>query len=103
MNEREFLIQLDLPGVIIRVRYQKDRGRILWFTVQLEAILEERWSAITRYDTSHGFVHRDDMRPSGEQFKSGPLVFASYEDALNFAIRDLRINAQWYVERYSQW
>jgi hypothetical protein len=103
MIEREFFIGTDLPGVVIRIRYQKDRGRILWFVVQLEIILDEQWLSITRYDTAHGFIHRDDMRPNGEQFKSGPLIFPSYEDGMNFAINDLRTNAAWYVERFNQW
>lgn len=103
MNEREYFIQLDLLGAVIRVRYLKDRGHIVWFVVQLEVLMEEQWSVITRYDTSHGFVHRDDMRPNGEQLKSGPLIFASYEDGMTFAINNLRTNAEWYIERYKQW
>ena len=31
------------------------------------------------------------------------MMFATLEDALNFAIRDLRSNYQWYLERYEQW
>ena len=102
MNESEFFIRVDLPGVIIRVRFQQDRGRIVWFVVQLEIILDEQWLPVTRYDTAHGFVHRDDIHPNGEQFKT-PLIFPSYEDGMNFTIDDLRTNAAWYVERYKQW
>jgi hypothetical protein len=102
MNESEFFIRADLPGVIIRVRFQQDHGRIVWFVVQLEIILDEQWLPVTRYDTAHGFVHRDDLQPNGEQIKT-PLVFPSYEDGMTFAIRDLRTNAAWHVERYKQW
>jgi len=102
MNEREFAFGTELSGVIIRVCFQKEHGRILWFVVQLEIILDEQWLPVTRYDTAHGFIHRDDMRPNGEQFKS-PLLFPSYEDGMNFAINDLRTNAAWHVESYKQW
>ncbi|MDP2975023.1 MAG: hypothetical protein Q8N45_02295 [Anaerolineales bacterium] len=102
MDERKYFIHL-AGGSIIRVRYQKDRRRIQWFLVQLEAFIGSGWIAITRYDTAHGFVHRDELRPNGEQIKSPPMMFATLEDALNFAIRDLRSNYQWYLERYEQW
>jgi len=102
MDEREYFVPL--PGdAMLRVRYQKDRGRILRFTVQLEAYIEDAWTPITRYDTTHRFVHRDDLKPDGSQIKSPPMAFADYGDALNYAIRDLRLNYQLYIERYLRW
>ena len=102
MNESEFFIGTKFPGVTIRVRFQQDRGRIVWFVVQLEIILDEKWSPVTRYDTAHGFIHRDDIHPNGEQFKT-PMVFSSYEEGMSFAVNDLRTNTAWYIERYKQW
>ena len=31
------------------------------------------------------------------------MAFAANEDAFNFALRDLRVNHNLYVERYRQW
>jgi hypothetical protein len=59
MDEREYLIPL-LNDAMLRVQYQKDRGHILRFTIQLEAYIDGVWAPITRYDTAHRFVHRDD-------------------------------------------
>ena len=102
MDEREYFVPL--PGdAMLRVRYQKDRGRILRFTVQLEAYLEDTWTPVTRYDTTHRFVHRDDLKPDGSQIKSPPMAFADYSDALSYVIRDLRLNYQLYIERYLRW
>ncbi len=102
MDEREYFIIL--PGdAVLRVRYQRDRGRILRFTVQLEAYIEGAWTLITCYDVAHRFVHRDDLKPDGTQIKSPPMAFADYNDALNYAIRDLRLNSQLYIERYLRW
>jgi len=102
MDERGYFIPL--PGdATLRVRYQKDRGRILRFTVQLEAYIEDTWTPITRYDTTHRFVNRDDLKPDGSQIKSPPMAFADYNDALNYVIRDLRLNYQLYIERYLRW
>lgn len=58
---------------------------------------------ITRYDVAHQFVHRDDLRPDGSQIKTPPMSFADHNDALNYAIRDLRLNSRLYIERYLQW
>ncbi|CAG0957657.1 hypothetical protein ANRL3_00658 [Anaerolineae bacterium] len=102
MDEREYFVPLP-SDAMLRVRYQKDRGRILRFTVQLEAYIEDVWMPITRYDTSHRFVHRDDLKPDGSQIKSPPMSFANYADALNYAIRDLRLNHQLYIERFLEW
>ena len=90
-------------GAMVRVRYSKDRGRILWFAVQLEAFLNADWRAISRYDTSHGFIHRDDIKPGGEQIKSLPMSFPNNEEALSFAISDFRMNYTLYIERYIKW
>ena len=47
MDEREFFIPLP-EDTVLRVRYIKDRGRILRFVVQLEAFIENSWAPITR-------------------------------------------------------
>jgi hypothetical protein len=102
MEQREFFIPLP-DDVMLRVRYVKSRGRILRFVVQLETFEDNSWTPVTRYDNAHQFVHRDDLRPDGSQIKSPPMAFATNEDAFNFALRDLRVNHNLYVERYRQW
>ena len=102
MDEREFFIPL-AGGTLLRVQYREDRGRILRFTVQLEVYIDETWTPITRYDNAHRFVHRDDLKPDGTQIKSPPMAFTNNEGALNYAIRDLRLNSQLYIERYLRW
>ena len=81
MDEREFFIPLP-DAAALRIRYLKDRGRILRFTVQLETLINQDWTPIVRYDNAHQFVHRDDLRPDGSQVKTPPMTFASNEDAL---------------------
>ncbi len=51
MDERQYFIPI-LNDAFLRVRYLKDRGRILRFAVQLEVYLEDTWTPITRYDTA---------------------------------------------------
>ncbi len=102
MERREYFISLP-EDVAIRVSYSKDHGRILRFVAQLEAYIDEVWQPITRYDNAHHFVHRDDLKPDGTQIKTPSMAFVNNEEALNYAIRDLRVNARFYVDRYLQW
>ena len=69
MDERGYFIPLP-ENALLRVRYQKDRDRILHY---------------------------------GSQIKTPPMAFADYGEALNYAIRDLRLNHQLYIERYLRW
>lgn len=103
MDEREYFIPLFGIDAAIRVWRRKDRGRILRFVAQLEVYIENTWTPITRYDNAHNFVHRDDLKPDGSQIKSPPMSFASSEAALNYAIHDLRLNTQLYLERFLRW
>jgi hypothetical protein len=102
MEQRTFFIPLP-ANASLRISYIKKQGRILRFVVQLEAYIEEAWIPITRYDTAHQFVHRDDLKPDGSQIKTPPMAFANYEDAFNFALQDLRHNYEFYINRYLQW
>jgi hypothetical protein len=79
----------------LRVRATKEYGSISSFVVQYEALLEDQWHPIVRYDTSHGFSHKDTLHPDGREDKQ-PLAFPSYNIAFTFAIQDLKASWQWY-------
>ncbi len=55
-----------------------------------------------RYDTHHGFAHRDILYPSREQTKT-EMPVRDYNDGLTFAIKDLTENWETYRRRYEQW
>jgi len=63
--------------------------------VQYEAEIHGSWHPVVRYDTSHGFAHRDLMYPDGSVDKQ-PLLFESYNLALTFATQELKQNWQRY-------
>ena len=85
----------------LRVSARKEKKRILGFTVQYEAKINNKWQPIVRYDTSHGFAHKDIMHPDGKTEKQ-PLYFQSFNIALTFAIQDLKILWKWYRESYEK-
>ena len=85
----------------LRVSALKRKGRILKFVVQYEAFIENKWRAIIRYDTSHGFAHKDIMHYDGEQEKQ-PLYFPDLNIAFTFAIQELKISWRWYKMAYEK-
>jgi hypothetical protein len=98
MHEIEYLVYLapeetDRLRVIIR----KDKGEILEFVVQYETAILEEWRPVVRYDTAHGFAHRDVIRANGEVVKQ-PLFFETYNLAVTFATLDLKMNWRQYKE-----
>ncbi len=59
----------------------------------------KKWSAIVRYDTSHGFAHRDIIDKKGNKKKT-PLFNQDFNDALTFAENDLKSNWEYYKKSF---
>lgn len=85
-----------------RVSFETERNRVLGFMVQLECLFGDDWHPVVRYDTAHGFAHRDLLHPSGETEKKITPV-RDFNEALTFAIQDLTKNWETYRRRYGQW
>ncbi len=85
----------------LRVSALKQKGKILKFVVQYEAFIENKWRAIIRYDTSHGFAHKDIIHYDGKQAKQ-PLYFPDWNIAFTFAIQELKISWRWYRMAYEK-
>ena len=67
MHEIEYLLYLTAEGTDrLRVTARKDRGDILEFIVQYETVILGEWRPVVRYDTAHGFAHKDMIRADGE-------------------------------------
>ena len=97
-REVEYIIRL---GSADRYRHKhiRRKGKIVYFSVQYETMIEEKWYPVVRYDMSHGFAHRDLMNIRGESVKT-PIFMQDYDDALTFAESDLKINWELYKERF---
>jgi len=94
----EYLIRI---GDTDRYRHEhiRERGKIVHFRVQLETLIENRWYPVVRYDTSHGFAHRDLINKKGSVIKT-PIFVRDYNDALTFAESDLKANWEIYKDRF---
>ena len=98
MHEIEYLLYLAADETDrLRVTARKDKGEILEFVVQYETLILAEWRPVVRYDTSHGFAHKDIIRASGEVVKQ-PLLFETYNLAFTFATLDLKMNWRLYKE-----
>lgn len=101
-NEIEFLYLLSGEGEDrLRVTAVKEHGTIAGFVVQYEALFGRLWRPIVRYDTAHGFAHKDLIHPSGREDKQ-PLYFPDYNLAFTFAVQDLKISWTWYRRAYEE-
>ena len=92
MQEIEYLIYLtfdEFEG--IRVVAKKEKGNILEFVVQYETLIMEEWKPVIRYDTAHGYAHKDIMKADGTKVKQ-PLYFENYNLAFTYATIDLKSN-----------
>jgi len=79
----------------------KEKGQVFKFVVQYEALLKGQWRPIVRYDTSHGFAHKDIIHYTGEEDKQ-PLYFQDFNIAFTFAIQDLKNIWKWYRIAYER-
>ena len=86
-----------------RLRHEHRRvgKRIVSFAVQLEVRHPRQgmWLGVVRYDTAHGFAHRDLLRPDGSAIKT-PLGLGDWNVALTVATDDLKANWRWYREQF---
>lgn len=98
LKEKEYLILL---GDDCRIRHCHTRiaQQIVEFVIQLEIDISGTWKPVVRYDTAHGFAHRDIIHPNGDAEKTH-LAIGDYNNALTFAEMDIHSNWEIYRERF---
>ncbi len=83
----------------IRHTHRRIKNRVVGFMVQMEILLNHRWQPVIRYDTRHGFAHRDMVHPDGTEHKTA-LAVQDYNEALTWAEQELATNWEIYRARY---
>jgi hypothetical protein len=84
----------------LRERIWTENGQVVGFTVQYETTLAGERVPVVRYDTAHGFAHRDRMSRSGKPVKDPLGDNLSLQDALQIAERDIRQHWQRYRQEF---
>ncbi len=67
-----------------------EAGRVLRFVVQYEATIGGRRVPVVRYDTAHGYAHRDQMFRDREPIKTRLGDRLSHNEALQIADDDVK-------------
>jgi hypothetical protein len=99
-KEVKFKIMLT-PEDRYRHHHVRVRGAVTNFKVQYETQVAGRWLPVVRYDTRHGFAHRDLLDQRGRSRKT-PLFTQDYNEALTFAEHDIKSNWESYKRRFLQ-
>jgi hypothetical protein len=95
MPEKEFNLWLE-QGFLCAWRGIRD-GKVIDFRVVYLAEIGNKFQCITRYDTAHGYAHRDVLgRKEGLRGKI-PCPTMNHNQAFNYAIRDIKTNAPIYL------
>jgi hypothetical protein len=92
-----FLDEEDLEK--LRIRIHTNKGQVSDVVVQYESLINDKWTAIVRYDCAHGFFHRDELYPKGLKDKQ-VISITSLKDAMNYAEQDIKDRWRFYKERY---
>jgi hypothetical protein len=90
VQERSFIAMLT-PNDRYRHSHARVKGNVVRFIVQYETKLEGKWFPVVRYDTRHGFAHRDVLDKKGNKRKT-PIFVNNFNEALTFAEYDIRSN-----------
>jgi hypothetical protein len=100
MGEKEYLFYLD-ERLENRCRYRHvwERGKMIEFCIQYEALIAGRWHPVVRYDSAHGEPHRDVLRPNGTEIKEG-YVGLRPDEVLTNGQRDIIANWPKYRAMY---
>lgn len=67
------------------------KGKVISFVVQLEVFDGKKWREVVRYDSAHGYAHKDRYFSDGRKVKK--ILNLNFNEALTFADED--INENW--------
>jgi hypothetical protein len=85
----------------MRVRIRAGHRVVVRFSVQYETDLDETTYPVVRYDTAHGYAHRDLLNRAGYNIDKLYLGNASrFGQVLNDAIAEIKTNWTTYLKRF---
>lgn len=95
MPDREWMIHIG--DFWISIRRRTEGGGVKSFAVVLFVIHEEAIMCVTRYDTAHGYPHRDVLGLTEGLRGKLRTSNLNYNEAFSYAIRDIKENAEIYL------
>lgn len=91
-------------GARLRYACNREQKEITHYIVQLESLVEGRWAAVIRADSSHGAPHLDIYRITGGRRRV--IVDTTYDEVIGWqrsmvaAMNDIRLKWSTYCSRY---
>ena len=79
---------------------EKEGGRVMDFVVNYVATVGGRDHSVVRYDTSHGFPHKDVMNSDGRLERKERMPNIDLHWLVDSAIDDLKENWRTYRQRF---
>jgi hypothetical protein len=86
---------------LFHVTFDKENDRVVQFSIQYLAFIQNGWHPVIRFDTAHGQAHMDISHPDGTQ-ETRELRTQDYNVALMWAVEELRTRWEFYRERYER-
>jgi hypothetical protein len=102
VSRRYFKINLS-DDVEIHVFFETASGLIINFMVKLVLKLEDIYYEVVRFDSGHNCPHKDILNAEGKVIRKVWYEFADNQQALDLAIKDLKDNYKFYIERFAKW
>ncbi len=103
----EFLLFDDKGEEIARMRVKLfiKKSKLENYVVQLEYKVGEflkEWATVVRHNCYHGFSHKDVFSASGKGKKIELGKFKDLNEAVKFAIKDIKENAKEYIREFEK-
>jgi len=102
LGEKSFVVPLGKSDCDrYRLYCVTEKGHVVVFRVQYEALIDGEWRPIVRYDTAHGFPHRDLLHPNRPEEK---MEYPGWSNAevLTLGQEDIKRNWQTYRAQYEK-
>ncbi|MBI5125883.1 MAG: hypothetical protein HZA70_06590 [Planctomycetes bacterium] len=93
----EYVVLLE-DGIRKRHYHVREKGKVIAFAVQVEALINYQWRPIIRYDASHNYAHLDRFYLDGRKEKVS--LGLSFKSALALADWDINNNWKSYVRSF---
>ncbi len=100
MPEKDFFIYLE--NAVIFVWRHNVGGELIDFRVVLLAEIEGELCCVVRYDTAHGFPHRDVLGKKAGILAKEPFLGSSKKEVMHYAIQDFKTNAENYIRFFQE-
>ena len=98
-----FRVPLSWDGLdFLRVRMRIERGALVRFTAQYEAVVEGRTYGVIRYDSAHGRPHRDTVDWTGTVIDKKWLPDMPLDRARKEGSDDIKANWSTYREAFER-